>query len=368
MGITLLLFILVEIAFRLYFNFNPAVDSRIEADCYQQAEWVQAYYSELASCNVSEWKPYVYWQRKPFAGDFIRINELGYRQTDVKPFPFEQKKHKLSLFFFGGSTMWGSGVRDKYTIPSLVGNELTNKKFSVEITNFGESGYVSMQEVIKLNIELKKGNIPDIVVFYDGANDIFSSLQSGVAGIPQNENNRLKEFNTLQEKKKSFLVFMQSLSTLATVKFIRQKFGKNEFIFAANDDVNLRALAKETVHLYNENIRLVNALAKEFGFQAFFYWQPTIFSKPELSYYEKQQFEKAKAINLFAGFVNEELFKEKIQFENILFRDLTPIFTYQNDPVYIDWCHVGENGNTMIAQEIIYDVVPVLDSISNNKP
>ncbi|MEZ5083948.1 MAG: SGNH/GDSL hydrolase family protein, partial [Bacteroidales bacterium] len=211
LGITLLLFIVVEISFRIYFQFKPATDSRIEADCYQNTVWVEKYYHELAACNVSEWKPYVYWQRKPFEGEFININDQGYRQTVIKPFPFEQKQNTLKLFFFGGSTMWGSGVRDKFTIPSLVGNELAKNKFSADITNLGESGYVSMQEVVKLNLELKKGNIPDIVVFYDGANDIFSSLQSGVAGIPQNENNRLKEFNTLQEKKKSFLVFMQSL-------------------------------------------------------------------------------------------------------------------------------------------------------------
>lgn len=367
-GITLILLIIVEIAFRIYFHFNPVSDPRTKADCYQNAEWVEEYYSELASCNTSEWKSYVYWQRNPFEGEFIHIDDQGYRQTIVNPFPFDQKKTTHKLFFFGGSTMWGSGVRDKFTIPSLVGNELSKRQFSVEIINYGESGYVSTQELIKLNLELKRGNIPDVVIFYDGANDIFSSLQSGIAGIPQNENNRKKEFNAIQEKKKSFLVFVQSFSTLATVNFIKQKFGANELSFDNNDEVNLRALAKETVHLYNENIRLVNALAKEFGFQALFYWQPTLFSKPELSSYEKKQYENALAIKQFAGLVNEELFQENLQFENILFRNLTPIFNFQDTPVYIDWCHVGENGNILISQEIINDLVPVLDSISNYKP
>ncbi|MBC8457124.1 MAG: hypothetical protein H8D67_03910, partial [Deltaproteobacteria bacterium] len=54
------------------------------------------------------------------------------------------------------------------------------------------------QEVIDLFLQLQKGNIPNIVIFYDGINDTFSAFQNGISGIPQNEWNRKKEFNLLK--------------------------------------------------------------------------------------------------------------------------------------------------------------------------
>ena len=49
---------------------------------------------------------------------------------------------------FGGSTMWGTGARDACTIPSLLARALQGRGMSLEIINFGETGYVRTQEVI----------------------------------------------------------------------------------------------------------------------------------------------------------------------------------------------------------------------------
>ena len=57
--------------------------------------------------------------------------------------------------------------------------------------------------MMELFLQLREGNIPDLVVFYDGVNDVFSAYQQGKAGIPQNENNREKEFNSIRSKKRS---------------------------------------------------------------------------------------------------------------------------------------------------------------------
>lgn len=360
-GITLLLFILIEVFFRVYFLFNPVAETRVQADCYQNAGWVEAYYKEFSSCSASRWEPYVYWQRKPFTGTYINVNEQGYRQTITKPHPLSKSNLAIKLFFFGGSSMWGSGVRDTHTLPSLTGNELVKKGFNPDITNFGESGFVSTQEVIKLMAELKQGNIPDVVVFYDGANDIFSSYQSGEAGIPQNEYNREKEFNTLKEKKKSLSVFFLSLRSLATIQFITSRLGSLQSSMPDQAGIDLDLLSDETVRQYNENIRLVNALAKEYGFQAFFYWQPTLFDKSFLTDYEQAELEKAVNLRPFLTAVNDLLFMDDLLYENIRFNNLGTIFQDFREPLYIDWCHVGERGNELIAKRLAEDILPVFD-------
>lgn len=99
--------------------------------------------------------------------------------------------------------MWGSGARDSFTIPSLLSQILSEHGISIHVVNYGESGFVSTQEVIALMLQLKKGNIPDVVMFYDGVNDTFSAFQHGIAGIPQNEFNRFREFNLLNYSRRA---------------------------------------------------------------------------------------------------------------------------------------------------------------------
>lgn len=367
-GITFLLIVFIELFFRIYAIFVPSSDPRVQADCYGEATWVEPYYEEFAKCSYSTWEPYVYWKREPFTGEYINVDIEGHRRTVLKSIPLSTSRLRIKVFFLGGSSMWGSGVRDAYTLPSLVGNGLIREGWDPQVTNFGESGYVSTQEVIRLIQELKSGNIPDIVVFYDGVNDVFSSYQSGIAGIPQNEKNRTKEFNTLQEKKKAMLNFFRSLNTLATVEFVRDKFASADRSIPPIEHTDLSGLAENTVQVYNENIRLVNALAEQYGFIAVFYWQPTLFNKTSTSDYEKEELEKAAAIRPVFEDVRTFLFERDLHFENIHFYNLSGFFRIRNEPLFIDWCHVGENANVMLADRILNDILPMADSLKTKTP
>ncbi len=362
-GITFLLLFLVEVFFRIYLSFSSSTDARASADCYHGADWVPTYYSEFTECNSSRWEPYVYWRRKSYLGEFIQVDDEGRRKTTTKSHPLSKRPSGLTIHFYGGSAMWGTGVRDAYTIPSLAGNELIRHGINPTLLNLGESGYVSSQEVTALMLELKKGNVPDVVVFYDGVNDMFSAYQSGRAGIPQNESNRKKEFNALKEKKKSLKVFLNSLKTLSIIQFLTRKFGSDGTIIPEGKITDLESLASETAHHYNENIRLVNALAKEYGFYALFYWQPTLFDKPYRSEYEQAEVDKALLIQPFSEAVNNLLFADDLIYENIRFYNLSGIFNAERKPLFIDWCHVGENGNLLISERMVRDILPVIDSL-----
>ena len=46
-------------------------------------------------------------------------------------------------------------------------------------------------EVLQLMLDLRTGERPDVVMFYDGINDVASAVQRGVAGDPQNESRRV---------------------------------------------------------------------------------------------------------------------------------------------------------------------------------
>jgi lysophospholipase L1-like esterase len=358
-GITFLFLLLIEIGFTIYFRFNPQNDSQPVADSYQGADWIEEYNKEFEACSAEDWHPYVYWRRKPYTGKYINIDEKGLRRTI---FPIDEsvkKKPVEKVFMFGGSTMWGSGVRDEFTLPSLVGSGLAKQAIHTEVTNFGESGYVSTQEMTELFLQLREGKIPDLVVFYDGANDIFSAYQQGKAGIPQNENNREKEFNSLRSKKRSLMVFFESLKTLSTIKFIIGLI-QPEMKPLPYSGSEIQKLATETIEVYLKNITTINLWAKEYGFKVIFYWQPTIFNKPELSDFEKLEAEKYGFIKDIVHAADVHDSNIKADLESSVFYNISDIFRNESKLVFIDYCHVSEYGNSVIANKMTEDIAAVL--------
>ena len=188
LGITLFLLVLLEIIFSIAFLVRDHVtvsDSRI-LDAQSQREedrdtpWRNEYAKEMEE-NSLRWEPYIYWRRKPYEGKYININSDGIRLTTPSQTSPDQAGRSLRVFMFGGSTMWGTSARDACTIPSFLSKALKGRGKRIEIINFGETGYVSTQEVITLLLQLRKGNVPDIVIFYDGENDTYSAYQNEIA-------------------------------------------------------------------------------------------------------------------------------------------------------------------------------------------
>jgi lysophospholipase L1-like esterase len=274
---------------------------------------------------------------------------------------------------FGGSTMWGTNARDAFTIPSIVAKTLEGRGMSVETINFGETGYVSTQEVISLLLQLRKGNIPDVAIFYDGVNDTYSAYQNQFAGIPQNESNREKEFNLLNPErlhdlKKSSV--RGALNELSTVRFVKKlllrlnlrKETKSMLQDDKSDDKD--SLAEQVIINYLGNMAIIKALAKSYGFRCVFYWQPTIFEKKDLSDYEKHVYggQEEQDITNFYKKVYDVMRKTGSLRDDNTFHDISNIFADFQEPVYVDWFHLTERGKNRIAQAMAEDLFPILKS------
>src|SRR5262249_16388989 len=90
--------------------------------------------------------------------------------------------NSYKVFTFGGSTMWGTGSPDWGTIPAYLRAHFAASRHGPDcVVNFGESAWVSTQGLIQLMLELQSGNVPALVIFYEGANDVYAAYQSGRA-------------------------------------------------------------------------------------------------------------------------------------------------------------------------------------------
>ena len=358
-GLILLTFALVELALR---SLVPDVDddpgpsvNRREADVFANAEWVRPYFREFHDLKEMRWEPYVYWRRQAANGQFIRIDERGLRET-WNP---ELTTGAPRLFMFGGSTLWGTGARDAHTIPSELSRLLDERGSPALVFNFGETGYVSTQELIALVRELQAGNVPDYVVFYDGINDVISVLQNHAAGLPQNEVNRRAEFNLLEERGR--LLAAWSRRTLKGVVKLRDWLDSGR----EREPLDTEALAQETVSTYASNIQLAKALGGAYGFGVRFYWQPSVYSKASLTDYEQKleaRWPERRA--LFLAVERAVAQSAELRMEP-LFRNLSRAFDNRPEPLYVDAFHLGEPGNELIAQAIAGDVAADLAAVGN---
>lgn len=363
LGISLLSLAVLEVVLSLFVvdYFTPPdprnPDVRAKADAYKNVSWGNDYFKEFNESFDARWEPYVYWHRKPYKGKYITIDSTCRRFT---PNPEIGSEHVPRIFMFGGSTMWGTGARDSFTIPAILAAELGRRGTTVEVVNFGESGFVTTQEVIVLLRELQKGNIPDAVVFYDGINDAYSAYQQGIPGLAQNEANRVQEFNMLKRLPElRGMVLKDAVSNLASVRVAKSILGIKETESEPDFDAHV---AEQSVDLYLKNIGLVKALAASYKFKFQFYWQPTIFGKNKLSEYEQSEYDSQKHL--------ERVYMETYRMvhdkstsvrTDKSFHNLSDIFLHEEEPVYIDWMHLSERGNAVIAMAMAEETASLLE-------
>ena len=371
-GVTIIWLIALELLSNiclLIINPTPSSDFHLMKEaCYKNAVWLDEYSKEHFASEQFNWKPIVYWRRKPYAGKYININDEGIRATWHKPLKQSNKERTIiNIFVFGGSTIWGAISRDNYTIPSQISKLLSENNYNnIKVTNYGEDGYISTQEIITLILELQKGNIPDIVIFYDGFNDVFGAIQNGKAATPHNELKRVTSFDMISSNKhlqyQAFLSVVKGTATFRLIEYIKQKFPQKDdmVVYGSNE------LAIEVVETYITNVKTIEALGEQFKFKTLFYWQPVIFTKSNLTSYESLQVSKKDYLRNFHDKVYKLIDNSKTLTKDSNFHNLSNIFQSNKNTIYIDQCHITETANNMVAKEILKDLIPFIKDLNQS--
>ena len=134
---------------------------------------VEKMQSEAKATKPMAYLPFIGWRRP--------LSNQKYNQIIS---PYNQRKsisHGLnqSSWFFGNSTMWGTGTTENYTIPSQY-SKITGKS----VANFGESAWTSRQSLNQLLNVVGDGYQPDEVIFYGGAGDILQNCRAELDYVP----------------------------------------------------------------------------------------------------------------------------------------------------------------------------------------
>lgn len=294
-GMTLLLVCLLEGLYRAQGAIRR-LGQRSPAEAQEStAPWMAAYLDEQQRTHVLAWRPFVYFRRIPFAGEFINVDAQRHRVTvQAAPHPDAPE-----VFVFGGSTLFGTFQRDAATIPSVLARELRERHgLTVRVTNFGETGYVFTQEVVELFVQLRSGITPRVTVFYDGINDAAAALQSGQPGLPLNEENRARDFHlgrTVFAWETDVRTQARALANLAAAGASRFELVRwlQQRTQAATPPPDVSRLADSLVATYARTVRLVEAWAAREGFVPVYVWQPTLHATAKPLTAGEQGFQRA---------------------------------------------------------------------------
>ncbi len=353
-------------------------DSRALADGYKDAPWAVELLTEM-SASRSRWNPYTYWITRPFTSRYLNIDENGLRVTIGRKPSSSASEHPIRIFMFGGSTMWGEGARDAYTIPSWLQKMLDATPYAVRVTNFGQEAYVNSQEMLLLFERLRKGNKPDLVIFYDGFNDSASSMINGIAGVTYGEAYRALEYDVLNQwesdhaqlyKQAAWELAMNSGTGRVAKKVLRTLFPerfheRDEQLIAAASHQTTGAqrvrLQEQVVKTFLMDKRLIESAGRTLGFKCLFFWQPTVWTKANLTEYEARQ-EYLPGERQFMAGVYERIATVAGP-EHI--HDLSGVFGNSEKPYFIDDAHMTEAGNHVIAQAMLPVVLETLKEASS---
>jgi len=153
--IALVLLLVIEAAGQIYYH-------------HKKHEWL---FMNLFAPEVMELHPWLVGWMKPgvsatFGDVTITSNANHYRWTGA-PEP-QQAGNRFRIALLGGSTTFATGVSDKDSWPALLQQRLGS---DYAVYNYGIAGYSTAENIIQMALQVPEIK-PDLVVFYEGWNDI----------------------------------------------------------------------------------------------------------------------------------------------------------------------------------------------------
>jgi lysophospholipase L1-like esterase len=348
--LTLFLFTSLEVATRLYLRYSPTDNTRVaHGSIYEGKGWSQQFHADRkrhleVTSHHKLYTPFSLWREHPFQSKTINVLDTGYRKTVQQP-PIPDLKNDTTLVhFYGGSTLFSAQLPDNLTIPSLFAREASSQSNqTVAVSNYGIDGLLSTQEIHLLIEQLTKGMRPDVVIFYDGINDVFNRL---IADTPHTFYPRfLGVLDRGLNAKETLLALSRKLAIIQILGL-----DQPEFILA---DTEIKKRTQQLLEKYMQQVELVKILAAKYSFTPVFVLQPNIFVGNKILTSEEQVILNAQPKEVLRAFQYAYPRLASAFTNEPTFLDCSNCFDSLKEPVYFDPYHVSDSANAVIAKELL---------------
>lgn len=315
----------------------------------------QAQLKDYKNATTFRLLPYTVFGLKPnFRSDTVNINSEGLRGPEIGP----KLPGSYRIAVVGGSAVFGGEVpTDDSTFTGLLEKKLNREgRARFDVINAGVPAYVSMQEVILL-ADRVIGYNPDVIVIFDGFNDVLTSLRR------DRRPNYPWWFSEIEK------LYYTSISKL----FLEKKLKKYRptklllnWIENKKNDKKIITVSMEQVAFYRRNIDLMCHLAKSYGIDVVLVFQPVALYKENLSGSESDMIGRLdpdykKALRKMCD-LEKTAMSEVAKANNVTFVDGTLFFKGISEDIFIDEVHFNQKGHSIVADYLIDFLKPVIKS------
>ena len=270
---------------------------------------------------------------KNFDGDYIKIREG--RRVTIGSTGLREKR----ILVFGGSTIFCGEMPDSLTVPSQLQQMVIANGFDVDVLNFGIQG-IRIENQFKILNSVPKLGPEDIVIFYDGVNDLEKVYDSGLS--LKNNRTPWRQINKLLSELENRSWFIRYLAPT---------------VYVESRGIGQDFLGSQADQLVADNWSAFDKLARSYveskGAKFVHILQPNLLTYTKASEIGKvrQKWSDMKAIE--NNLVNYATETNKII-------DFTKILDELNVTPFFDWAHLDESGNKKVAEEMFKIVEPLL--------
>jgi len=314
---------------------NP--DSRLPN--YANIGWADQHKREMDQAEMTtaraDFKSFTGWRRKPFHGETVNVDGPYAQRRTVNTAASDAKK----AYLFGGSTMWGTGANDEGTIASQFA-----AMTGMRTENFGEAGYTAHQSLMLLIQLLQDGHRPDLVIFYDGVNEV--AIKCVTVLTPDSHMLEAQIDSLLKGQTKSpasFAHYFEPVwyitgrikSALTRTSGVEQAEGFN----CHRNSEKAARIADNVLHDWQMAKRIVDS----YGIKFIGILQPVIYFSRTRKDHLGDVFPVMGAQYLSVY----PLIRQRMT-QDGTFHDLTSVLDF-DEYFYVDFCHLSPNGNRRIA-------------------
>lgn len=291
------------------------------------------------------YKPYIGWRRLPLESEMVNIGADGLRIHKVGQ---DSTAESPSIAFFGGSTVWGTGVDDDSTLPAKF-DEITT---DLRVLNYGEAGWTSRQSLAQVINLINQDRMPDNVVFYSGVNDV-TILCNAHYGEDLNTHHEAPKVARMVATNQSPSYLYRNFIAPAIDTFERVT-GRGKFAreFVCDKDPERAAAVARTLF---RNWQMAHSAMTDFGGKFFAFLQPVAsVGTPKIDYLDLDPRLLAQYPAVYA-----EL-RKLIAASGVDWAwDISDSFDGET-PLYMDSAHVIGEGNARAAARIRDQILPDL--------
>ena len=356
----------LEIIYRVLrsknFSFSQINQDRLK---FQKIAFDNKYsFKEIIELNNSigvntgiNYQPWIQIGNKNHRNKFSIVENGNRKTTDFKIKCDDPKV----IWFFGGSTTYGTGVGWSETLPSMFAKELDNNNICAKVFNFGVPFHYSLQESFYMAIEIAKGDRPkpEFVLFIDGLND-FIQVGSSTKKEPFFTPTIKKSFNSDVDLKLNMYKPIISIN-FAFIEYIKRKIGLQGTLSNYQKPKNLseNLVTSRIVNTVFKSNQFRSNICKMYKIKCYQFLQPVPLINYEKIYDENLTFPSNNNLkNRFKrGYEMILRTNDQESIKNIEIHNISEVFlNYKNGIPYLDSFHYSPRANQYLAKKI-YKIV-----------